>query len=72
LETIKANKVNALNQDQLLEIAECGQKSALIEWLRENGIKYTLTRKGRVMTTLEQINNALSATDKEVIEFGQE
>ena len=55
---------STLNQDQLFEIAEWGQKSALMDWLRWNGIKYTVTRKGRVMTTLEQINSALVANDK--------
>jgi arsenate reductase-like glutaredoxin family protein len=65
--------MSALNQNQLLKIAECSQKSALIEWLRENGIKYTLSRKGRVISTLEQINSALSDEGRqEVIEFGQE
>ena len=62
-----------LNQNQLFEIAECGQKSALIDWLRETGIKYTLTRKGHVITTIEQINIALADESRqEVIEFGTE
>ncbi|MCP3669909.1 MAG: DUF4224 domain-containing protein [Gammaproteobacteria bacterium] len=65
--------MSALNQKQLFEIAECGQKSALIDWLRENGIKYTLTRKGHVVTTLDQFNVALADNKRqEVIEFGPE
>ena len=68
-----ATMESTLNQNQLFEIAECGQRSALIGWLRENGIKYTLTRKGHVITTIEQINTALSDNNRqEVIEFGQE
>jgi hypothetical protein len=65
--------MSTLNQSQLFEIAECGQKAALIGWLRENGINYTLTRKGRVVTTSEQFNMALEGNNKaEVIEFGSE
>lgn len=65
--------MSTLNQNQLFEIAECGQKTALIEWLRENGIKYILTRKGHVVTTIEQINVALADNKRqEVIEFGAE
>jgi len=65
--------MNTLNQNQLFEIAECGQKSTLIDWLHENGIKYTLTRKGHIMSTIEQINSALTdEKQQEVIEFGQE
>ena len=65
--------VTTLNQNQLFEIAECGQKSALIDWLLSNRIKYTLTRKGHVVTTIEQINIALADNDRqEVIELGQE
>lgn len=62
-----------LNQKQLFEYSECGQKATLIDWLRENGIRYTLTRKGRVVSTLQQINNALAENDDEDdYEFGQE
>ena len=63
--------MSTLNQNQLFEIAECRRKSALIDWLRENGIKYTYSRKGRVVSTEEQINIALAGKDREeVIEFG--
>ena len=61
-----------LNQKQLFEYTDCGQKTTLIEWLRERGVKYTLSRKGRVITTLEQINNALAEDTPEDFEFGQE
>jgi len=65
--------MTTINQSQLFEIAECRRKSALIDWLRENGIKYILTRKGHVVTTSEQFNMALEGDKKpEVIEFGAE
>ncbi len=65
--------MSTLNQDQLFDIAECRRKSALIDWLRENGIKFTFTKKGRVVSTVEQINIALADQDRqEVIEFGAE
>ena len=73
MEGIDSTKMSTLDQNQLFEIAECRRKSALIEWLRDNGIKYTLTRKGHVVTTIEQINIALAdSTRQEVIGFGPE
>jgi len=62
-----------LNQDQLFEIAECKSKSSLIKWLLANRVRYTLTRRGRVVTTPEQLNAGLVAGDiEEDYEFGQE
>jgi arsenate reductase-like glutaredoxin family protein len=61
-----------VNHQQLREYAECSQQAKLIEWLIENGIKFTLNRKGKPVTTIEQINKALEACGQEVIEFGQE
>ncbi len=61
-----------VNHHQLMEFADCKQQARLIEWLMENGIKFTLNRKGKPVTTTEQINNALEASGQEVIEFGQE
>lgn len=58
-----------LNQEQLFEIAECGHKALLIEWLQENGVNYMLTRKGRVVTTLDQINKALQRDGEQEIDF---
>jgi hypothetical protein len=70
-EKITVSIMSTLNQSELFEIAECRRKSALIDWLRENGIKYTYSRKGRVVSTEEQINIALAGKDREeVIEFG--
>lgn len=61
-----------VNHRQLLEYAECKQPGKLIEWLLERGIKFTLNRKGKAVTTTEQINKALESSGQEVIEFGQE
>jgi len=61
-----------VNHQQLLKYAECGQQTKLIEWLMENGIKFTLNRKGKPVTTTEQINKALEGSGQEIIEFGQE
>lgn len=58
-----------LNQEQLFEISDCKQQSKLLEWLHKNGIKYTYTRKGRVITTYEQFNIALADEVHERIEF---
>ena len=55
-----------------MEFAECRQQARLIEWLMENGIKFTLNRKGKPVTTTDQINKALEASGQEVIEFGKE
>ena len=59
-----------VNHQQLSEFAGCRQQTRLIEWLLENGIKFTLNRKGKPVTTTEQINKALEASGQEVIEFG--
>ena len=61
-----------VSHQQLLEYAECKQHTKLLEWLLENGIKFTLNRKGKAVTTTEQINKALESCRKEVIEFGAE
>ena len=39
--TYARTRMSTLNQSQLFEIAECGQKGALIDWLRENDITIT-------------------------------
>lgn len=61
-----------LNQEQLFEISETGKKTILIEWLRDNGIKYKLTRKGKVITSLKAFNDSFEEEVSEVIDFGQE
>jgi len=61
-----------VNHQQLLKYAECKQPGKLIEWLMERGIKFTLSRRGKAVTTTEQINKALESRGQEVIEFGQE
>ena len=61
-----------VNHHQLMEYSDCKQQAKLVEWLMENGIKFTLNRKGKPVTTTEQINNALESCGQEVIEFGQE
>ena len=60
------------NHHQLMEFVECRQQTKLIEWLLENGIRFTLNRKGKPVTTTDQINKALESCGQEVIEFGQE
>jgi hypothetical protein len=55
-----------------MEYAECKQQARLIDWLLEHGIRFTLNRKGKAVTTTEQINKALESSGQEVIEFGQE
>ncbi len=44
----------------------------MIEWLRDNGIKYKLTRKGKVITSLKAFNDSFEEEVSEVIDFGQE
>jgi len=64
-------KVNSvIYQDELMEMADAGQKKTLVDWLNNNGIVYMESRKGRVRTTIEAINKAMMEDKDQIIEFG--
>ena len=61
-----------LNQAELFEIAEVGQKQKLQEWLHQNWIQYKFTKKRHIWTTSEQIEKSFFNDEKSgVISFGK-
>ena len=59
-----------INQAELLGIAECKQKSTLVDWLHENRIPYKLSKKGHVWTTKDQLESSFTKEAKQGFEFG--
>lgn len=58
-----------IHETELKAWTGCGQKNTLEKWLRENGIKYFINKKGSIVTTIEACNNALLKKKHEEIEF---
>ena len=61
---------HAITQKELFEIAQVRQKSRLIQWLNEQGIRYKLAANGEVFTTPLQLNTSFTEEQDEAIVFG--
>lgn len=58
-----------VSQQQLEEVTTYHRSSDIIKWLEKHGIKYWAVKGGKVMTTMEAINDKLLDKNDSEIEF---
>lgn len=54
-----------VDEEALMEWAETRQRTKLMEWLNQNGIRYHLNRRGRICSTVDAVNASLLRREAE-------
>ena len=66
--------INHVSQSELFEIAKVKSQGPLLEWLRDNQIRFRFTRggekKGEVWTTPKQIDDSFEGNQREALKIG--
>jgi hypothetical protein len=64
--------MSLVSNAELREKLDAKQDAKVIKWLNDNRIRWTRDAKGRAVTTIEAINQALlrNAEDEDEVSFG--